>query len=813
MSFETNIRQRHTGGQRDEFKEDVSMEKGGQYAQKHKVDKFRKRAGKYTVDDIKRIIFSPNSIAFILVTFLAIITRFYRIDQPSQVVFDEVHFGKFASYYLQRTYFFDVHPPLAKLMLAAMGYVAGFDGEFKFENIGDDYVANNVPYIALRSLPATLGALAVSLVFLIMRESGYPLLTSCLAAIFVMLDNALVTQTRLILLDSMLMFFALCATYCYVRFYKLRHREFTTEWWTWMVATGVTLSLTLSIKMVGLFTFITMGIAVIVDLWNLLDYRRGLSMRQFGRHFFARTIGLIIVPIFVYVFWFYVHFSILTLSGPGDAFMSSEFQETLAGNPLIMNSLEVHYGDNITIQHKDTKVFLHSHLDRYPLRYEDGRISSQGQQVTGYTHHDPNNYWRIWPAEPFEPEDVEDEGEEKGTDFETEGESEHTSNEEATAETTTEAKEDQAEKKPKIDTNRIVKHGDIVRLQHIYTGSFLLTHDVASPLMPTNQEITTTPPSDVARYNQTLFQVLIDGADDGTALRSAASQFRLIHMETRVAVWTHAMPLPEWGFKQQEVNGNKNIADKTNYWTVDEIVGKNATEINMAKKKTLRRIPFYRKFLELQQLMISHNARLTSPHPYQSAPITWPFLLRGISFWTENNSRKQIYLLGNPFGWWIAVGGLAVFAGIVSADVLGRRRGIEFIEPNVCRRLYRSAGFLFVGWAAHYFPFFLMGRSLFLHHYLPALIYSYMVLASVFNFVFTDGVNVPASDHSPNTPFKRRMLNRVPWYGLVAAVLLVLFQLSSFVWFAPMTYGTQGLEVDEVLKRKWLDSWDYHFAK
>jgi hypothetical protein len=37
-------------------------------------------------------------IALAVVTALAFFTRFYKLDYPNEVVFDEVHFGKFASY-------------------------------------------------------------------------------------------------------------------------------------------------------------------------------------------------------------------------------------------------------------------------------------------------------------------------------------------------------------------------------------------------------------------------------------------------------------------------------------------------------------------------------------------------------------------------------------------------------------------------------------------------------------------------------------------------------------------------------------------
>lgn len=532
-----------------------------------------------------------------------------------------------------------------------MGWFVGYDGHFHFENINDSYIDNKVPYVAFRAMPAILGALTVPVVFDIMWESGYTLPACVLAAGLVLFDNAHIGQTRLILLDATLVFAMACSLLCYIRFYKLRHEAFSRKWWKWLLLTGFSLSCVISTKYVGLFAFLTIGAAVALDLWDLLDVNRRqgpLPLPEFGKHLGARIIGLIVVPFFFYLFWFQVHFAILTRSGPGDDFMSPEFQETLSDNLMTANSVGIEYYDDIVLRHKETKTYLHSHPDRYPLRYDDGRVSSQGQQVTGYPFNDTNNHWQILPA-------VDD-----------------------------------------AVTGRTVRNNELVRLRHLVTNTILLSHDVASPYYPTNQEFTTVSIDDANgdRFNDTLFEIRIENGKAGQEFKSLSGQFKLIHNPSKVAMWTHTTPLPDWAYKQQEINGNKNLGQSSNIWYVDDIPSIPAGSPRLQREeRKVKHVPFLKKWFELQRAMFYHNNALTSSHPYASQPFQWPFLLRGVSFWTQSETRRQIYFLGNPLGWWIASSLLAVYAGIVGADQLSLRRGIDALDKRklICCLVCRHA--------------------------------------------------------------------------------------------------------------------------
>ena len=180
------------------------------------------------------------------------------------------------------------------------------------------------------------------------------------------------------------------------------------------------------------------------------------------------------------------------------------------------------------------------------MRYKDGRVSSQGQQVTAYPHADLNNLFVIEPADPelfpkigkYEPSDLE-----------------------------------------KERNVRYIKNHDVVRIRHFMTDTYLITHDVASPLTNTNMEVTTLPPDQAdQRYDESLWEIIVfvNGekkmAENKTTLTSRRDSITIVNIRHTVALFSSKNTLPEWGFKQQEVNGNKKI-DKIsgNEWSIDTV--------------------------------------------------------------------------------------------------------------------------------------------------------------------------------------------------------------------------------------------------
>lgn len=55
-------------------------------------------------------------------------------------------------------------------------------------------------------------------------------------------------------------------------------KAFDSKWWFWLVATGIGLGATVSVKWVGLFTIAWIGSLTIIQLWVLLGDTRHVTL-------------------------------------------------------------------------------------------------------------------------------------------------------------------------------------------------------------------------------------------------------------------------------------------------------------------------------------------------------------------------------------------------------------------------------------------------------------------------------------------------------------------------------------------------------
>ena len=577
------------------------------------------------------------------------------------------------------------------------------------------------------------------------------------------LENGLLTQARLILLDSPLVAataFTALAFSCFTNQHEVGpSKAFSPTWWFWLAMSGLGLGITASIKWVGLFTIAWVGALTLVQLWVLLGDNKNVTLRLWTKHLMARVFCLIVIPITFYMAMFAIHFLCLSNPGEGDGFMSSEFQATLNSKGMKDVAADVLLGSRVSIRHVNTQGgYLHSHALMYPT-------GSKQQQITLYPHKDENNIWLL--ENQTQPLDI------NGLPI------------------------NGTHAWDSLTELPYLKDGTTIRLYHQPTHRRLHSHDVRPPISEAEWQ------NEVSAYGyegfdgdaNDFFRVEIvkkksKGAVAKERVRTIETQFRLIHVMTGCALFSHKVKLPDWASEQQEVTCARQGSMPNSLWYIEHNehpqLGEDAEKVNY------RNPGFFGKFWELHKVMWKTNAGLTDSHAWESRPESWPLLKRGINFWGKNHT--QVYLLGNPVVWWASSISIVVWVLFKGIAVLRWQRSCGDYENSTFKRFDYEIGSSVLGWALHYFPFYLMKRQLFLHHYFPALYFAIIAFSQLFDFA-TARVTVAGIRSNP-------AINRA------ATVLFLVLSVAAFTLYSPLAYGNSWTK-PECQRLKLFNSWDF----
>lgn len=707
------------------------------------------------------VVTAQIDLLLLLVSGLALWTRLSGLSYPNSVVFDEVYYGQFVSLYMKRVFFIDDSgPPLGHMILAAGAYIGGFDGNFAWNRIGAEY-PESVSVWSLRFLPALCGALSVPLVYSLSLELGASYLSALAAAALFLLENALIVQSRFMLLESVLIFFMLLTFFSYVRFHNTCHSSWFS--YCWLLLSGVSIAVAIGVKYMGLLSYLLLLAVACVHTWSLIG-DQALSHLSVCVHAVCRVVCLVVVPVLLYVFWFFVHLSLLHRSGPHDQLMSSAFQATLEGGLSRITQgqpLEVAYGSQVTLRSSAANpvpCWLHSHKVNYPIRYENGRGSSHQQQVTCYPFKDVNNWWII--------------------------------------------KDPRRQELVVGNPPKPVRHGDVIQLVHGMTSRFLNSHDVAAPMSPHAQEVSGYINYNVSMAPQNLWTVEISNREkDSEVWKTILSDVRLVHLNTSAVLKLSGASLPDWGFHQLEVIAEKlfTAPSSSQSWTVEEhrygtSQEQKERELELHSPTHIdvtRKISFWAKFIELQWKMLTAKQENTE-HKYSSTPSEWLTLETNIVYWLHSSTNAQIHLIGNPVSWAIANMSLLAYQLLAICYLLRRRRGFKDISDDEWNRFVSLGSVCVGGWMVNFVPFLLMDKTLFLYHYLPALCYLHLLSPALLEHVHA---------HLLSSKAQRRAMS-------VCVLALTVSVLLAYQNFCPLTYGHPQLSASELQRLKWRESWD-----
>ncbi|KAG6988583.1 general transcription and DNA repair factor IIH subunit ssl1 [Physcia stellaris] len=595
-----------------------------------------------------------------------------KIGLSNIVTWDEAHFGKFGSHYLKREFYFDVHPPLGKMLVGLSGYMAGYNGSFEFKS-GETYPAE-LNYTFMRLFNSTFGALCVPVAYYTARELNLRRPAVWLVTLMVLFENSYATISRFILLDSMLLFFTFTTTLCWARFHSLRKQSFTPEWFLWLLLCGINIGCVCSVKWVGLFCTALVGLYTIEDLWNKFG-DLDMPKVELASHLAARVVGLIVIP----MLW------------TGDAQMSSLFQANLRGTEVGKDSpLEIAYGSRATLKNMGYGGgLLHSHVQTYPE-------GSQQQQVTCYHHKDANNDWFFYPNRSLPLYDPE-----APISF-------------------------VADK----DVLRLI-HSQTGRNLHSHAVSAPVTkgdYEVSSYGNTTvgdeKDHWTVEVISDTASRDRSKIRTLTTAF----RLRHTSLGCYLRAGNVNLPQWGFKQ------IEVTCVKENK-PRDVYTHWNVESHWNERLPAANAHSYRSPFLRDFMHLNVAMMTSNNALVPDPDKQDDLASQFWQWPLLHVGLRMCGWDDHIVKYFLLGNPLVYWGSTLSLFAFSGLVAWYAVRWQRGYEPLKWAEVEHIHYAGLYPLAGWVLHYLPFVAMARVTYVHHYYPALYFAILVMGFVVDWV------------------------------------------------------------------------------
>lgn len=150
--------------------------------------------------------------------------------------------------------------------------------------------------------------------------------------------------------------------------------------------------------------------------------------------------------------------------------------------------------------------------------------------------------------------------------------------------------------------------------------------------------------------------------------------------------------------------------------------------------------------------------------------------------------------------WYSGSLALVSYIGLLVVYLLRRRRNCYDLDNQKWESFQLAGEIFFIGYCLHFLPYFFVEKTLFLHNYMPSLIYKILLLCYMVEHLYIICRDV----------LKSMWISVLYLTGTVVWIATIAYMFNVFL---VLSYGTTKLSADNVAALRWKDTWDFILHK